>query len=230
MFDRVSTGISELDEMVEGGIKKGSITLLEGAAGCGKSTLAVHFCLSDPKTFGTCLYISVEEDKKSFFENMQRYGLNLQEHESSGDLIFHQLNSAKLKDFMNKGTLGIEDILVQNKVSRIVLDSISAFTLLYETEAQQRIAVQNLFEKLRVWNLTVFIVAEDSQDYRSFGLLYLVDGVLRMSYKKAGRQRVRTIEVLKMRGTKHRAGEVVYRIEDNGIVLYPREMILDSQT
>jgi circadian clock protein KaiC len=228
MVERQSTGVLELDDLIEGGYRRGSIVMVEGVAGSGKSTLAVHFCTAGAKKSETCLYLSIEEEKESFFENMSRYGFELEKQEADGNLIFHQLTSNKLKDFIEKGTIGVEDILVQKKVSRIVIDSISAFTLLYESEAHQRTAVQRLFEKLRIWNLTTLIVAEDSQDYRSFGLPYLVDGVLKLSYKKTGRDRTRTVEVLKMRGTKHRSSETVYRIEDAGITLYPGETVLDN--
>ncbi len=228
MITRKTTGIQELDNLIEGGYKSESINMIEGTAGSGKSTLALHYAIAGVDSGEKALYLSVEESKKSFYENMNRFGFKLEEHEKTGNFIFYELNAQKLKDFVEKGVLGIEDKIIDQNISRIVLDSISAFTLLYETEAKQRIAVQRLFDRLRKWNLTTIIVSESEQDYRNFGLPYLVDGVLNLKYKKIGEDRIRTIEVLKMRGTKHRSKEVVYKIEDEGIVLYPGETVLRS--
>jgi len=228
MITRVSTGIAELDNLTEGGFKRSSINLVEGTAGSGKSTLAVHYVLDGVKKGEKCIYLSVEEDKESFFENMERFGFSLREYEAIGDFYFHELTASKLKEFIEKGTLGIEDIMKGAGVTRIVVDSITAFSLLYESESDQRAAVQRLFSKLRAWKLTSILIAEAEQDYTSFGLQYLVDGLLVLTYNKVGRQRVRTIEVMKMRGTKHRSTEIVYRIEDDGIKMYPGETVLEA--
>ncbi len=227
-MERVSTGIKELDDLIEGGFKKNSINLIEGTAGSGKSTLAVQYILDGVKKGEKCVYLSIEERRESFYENMERFGFNLQEYEAVGDFFFYELTAQKLKDFIEKGTLGIEEIMKESGVTRMVIDSITAFSLLYGAEAAQRNAVQTLFTKLKTWNITAMLIAEAELDYSNFGLQYLVDGLMILNYNKVGRQRVRTIEVYKMRGTKHRSTEIVYRIEDNGIRLYPGETVLEA--
>lgn len=227
MIERKSTGIAKLDELVEGGFKNNTINMVEGDAGSGKSTFAVHYLLAGFKAGEKAIYMSVEESQKSFFDNMSRFNFNLQEYERQGSLIFYECNAQKLRDFVEKGVIGIEDKIAENDVKRLVIDSISAFALLYEGEAKQRIAVQRLFEKIKNWGITTLIIAEASHDYNQFGLQYLVDGWIKLTYKKTGQERIRTIEVLKMRGTKHKATEMVYRIEDNGISIYPSERIFE---
>lgn len=227
-MERVSTGIPELDDLIEGGFKKGSINLLEGTAGSGKSTLAIHYAMQGLKNNEKCVYLSVEEGRDSFFENMKRFGFDLREYEAVGDFYFYELTAQKLKDFIQKGTLGIEDIMNESKVTRMVVDSITAFSLLYEGESEQRAAVKDLFAKIKSWDLTVMLISEAEGDCSKFGLQYLVDGLLILNYNKVGRQRIRTIEVYKMRGTKHRSTEIVYRIEENGIRLYPGETVLEN--
>ena len=108
MIERVSSGILELDNLIEGGFKKSSINLIEGSPGSGKSTLAVHYMLAGIQAGEKCVYLSVEETKESFFENMERFGFDLKTHESLGNFHFHELSAVRLKDFMNTGTLGIE--------------------------------------------------------------------------------------------------------------------------
>jgi circadian clock protein KaiC len=228
-MERKSTGIPQLDELVEGGLKERTITLVEGDAGSGKSTLAIQYLLSGMQEGENVIYLSVEESRESFFDNMSRFGFPLEEMEKTQKFEFHEMTAQKLREFIEKGVLGIEDQISSRNIKRLVVDSISAFALQYEGEAKQRTAVIKLFDKIKNWGLTTLIIAEASHDYSQFGLQYLVDGWIKMCYKKTGQERIRTIEVIKMRGTKHKATEVVYKIEDNGISLYPGERIFDYQ-
>lgn len=227
---RKSTGISSLDDLMEGGFKEGTINMVEGDAGSGKSTFAVQYVLAGLKAGEKGIYISVEESRKSFFDNMRRFGFNLEELENSGMFLFYECTAQRLRDFLEKGALGVEEEIKRMDAKRLVIDSISAFVLIYDNEAKQRLAVQRLFEKLKSWNLTSLIISESSQDYTPFGLHYIVDGWVRLYYKKVGQERVRTVEVLKMRGTKHKTTETVYRIEDGGLNLYPSERVFDVGT
>jgi len=225
MDERKSTGIKNLDETMEGGFRQASINMIDGEAGTGKSTFAIQYVMSGLDAGEKTIYMSVEEDKEGFYKNMQRFGFNLKEYEEKGDFLFYEGNPSKLKEFVEKGGLGVEDEIMRMKPDRFVLDSISAFALLYDSEMKQRFAVQNIIQKLKTWKLTTLLISEASQDYTKFGLEYLVDGVVKLYYRKVGHERVRTVEVLKMRGTKHKITETVYRIEDNGITLYPSETI-----
>jgi KaiC/GvpD/RAD55 family RecA-like ATPase len=223
---RKSTGIAALDNLMQGGLKEKSITLLEGESGCGKSTLAVQFLLAAINAGDNAVYMSVEESKESFIDNMGMFHFPLQERQDEGKLLFFECKPQQLRDFMDKGVLGIEDEIRSMDAKIFVLDSITAFALLHETEAKQRSAVQKLFERIRSWGLTTIVVSEAQDASHGIGLQYLVDGWVRLYYKKVGQERVRTLEVLKMRGTKHETVEVVYRIESKGINIYPQERIL----
>jgi circadian clock protein KaiC len=226
MDGRRPTGIPKLDENIEGGILDGSIIMVEGDAGTGKSTLAVQYLAAGVKAGDSVIYVSIDESRKSLYRNMARFGINLEEFENSGRFQFHECVPNQLRDALDKGMLGIEDKIMGTQCKRMVLDSITAFSLLYDTEAKQRAAVQNLFTKVRAWGLTTFMIAEAVGENQHFGLRYMVDGWIRLSHRKMGQERIRTIEVLKMRGTKHDSTEIVYRIEKNGINLYPNERIL----
>ena len=62
--DRMDTGIGELNRVLGGGIVKGSLTLISGEPGIGKSTIIIQAAANIAKTYGPVLYVSGEESEE----------------------------------------------------------------------------------------------------------------------------------------------------------------------
>ncbi|GLH78601.1 circadian clock protein KaiC [Bradyrhizobium sp. SSBR45G] len=78
--ERVSTGIADLDDMLEGrGYYKGSSILISGMAGSGKSTVSAHFANSICQAGQRCIYFALEESPQQIVRNMRSVGLDLQQ-------------------------------------------------------------------------------------------------------------------------------------------------------
>ncbi|MGJ5167699.1 circadian clock protein KaiC [Bradyrhizobium sp. HKCCYLR1051] len=89
LTDRVSTGIADLDQMLEGqGYYKGSSILISGMAGAGKSTVSAHFANSICKSGQRCIYFAMEESPQQIIRNMKSVGLDLQQWVDRGLLRF----------------------------------------------------------------------------------------------------------------------------------------------
>ena len=77
--ERVSTGIPDLDQMLEGkGYYKGSSILVSGMAGSGKSTVAAQFAGSICASGKRCVYFAMEESPHQVIRNMRSIGMDLQ--------------------------------------------------------------------------------------------------------------------------------------------------------
>jgi circadian clock protein KaiC len=77
--ERVSSGIPDLDQMLEGkGYFKGSSILVSGMAGSGKSTVAAQFADSICASGKRCVYFSMEESPDQIIRNMRSIGMDLQ--------------------------------------------------------------------------------------------------------------------------------------------------------
>ena len=61
---RISSGISNLDPLIDGGFVKNSVNLVAGGAGCGKSIFAMQFIMEGLKKKEPGIYITFEEKKK----------------------------------------------------------------------------------------------------------------------------------------------------------------------
>jgi circadian clock protein KaiC len=87
--ERVSSGIPDLDDMLEGkGYFKGSSVLVSGMAGSGKSTTSAHFANSICASGQRCIYFAMEESPHQIMRNMRSVGLNMHQWVDRGLLRF----------------------------------------------------------------------------------------------------------------------------------------------
>jgi KaiC/GvpD/RAD55 family RecA-like ATPase len=229
VIKRTPTGVLGLDEIIEGGLKKDSVTLVGGSAGSGKSIFAMQFIVNGIQQFNEPgVYVTFEEDKDEFYEDMLRFGWDLAELERQGKFAFIRYTPEQVGKVLKTGGGIIRDIVDKIKAKRIVIDSISAFTLLHENELAKREACLDLFKILRRWKCTTLVIgqyyaAEERQE--STAVEFEVDGIIWLYNIKKEDVRTRAIEVFKMRGTKHATKIFPFEITDKGITIYPNQSI-----
>jgi len=206
---RISSGIEGFDKMVEGGFEKNSVNLVVGDSGCGKTIFAIQFLVEGLKKGESCLYVTFEEKKKEFYSNMLNFGWNLEENEKKGKFFFLEYNPEKVKNMIEEGGGEIESIVVKHKISRIVIDSVTSFALLFEDELQKREAALSLFDIIRKWNCTSILTLQENPVERKEGsstsIEFEADSIILIYFIRERKERQRFIEVLKMRGTRHSA-------------------------
>jgi circadian clock protein KaiC len=116
--ERVSTGIPELDKMVNGGFYRASSILVSGTAGTGKSSLAISFLKAACERGEKALYCSFEESYAQVARNMRSIGIDLQPYVDKGLFHFYSVRPS---------SLGIEAHLAQiHKVIKDVNPSVVA--------------------------------------------------------------------------------------------------------
>jgi circadian clock protein KaiC len=227
-IERVPTGIEGLDNIIEGGIRRFTNVLIEGGAGCGKSIFCMQFLVKGIELYNeTGVYISFEEEKHEMFTAMLRFGWDLQKLEDQGKFAYLRYNPEQVEKVLSGSGGLIRDVIEKINAKRIVIDSISAFTMLYNDPLAKREATLNLFKTIKKWGCTTFVVgqpefSEYDADKHPFNVLeYECDGVVRLYNMRDHNLRTRTVEVFKMRATKHASKTFTMEITDNGIVIYP---------
>ena len=224
LFDvRVSSGILNFDNLIEGGFEKNSTNLLVGGSGAGKSIFATQFLVEGVRKEERCLYITFEEKKKQFYSNMKDFGWDLAEYEKKGFFIFLEYSPMKVKTMLEEGGGEIESVILKNKVTRVVIDSITSFELLFEDELSKREAALELFGLIRDWNCTALLTLEEDAspvgDVVSKTMKFEADSMVVLYFLRAGKTRKRFIEVLKMRGTGHSREVYPFEIASKGITI-----------
>ncbi|MEM2089656.1 MAG: ATPase domain-containing protein [Candidatus Pacearchaeota archaeon] len=223
--DKVLTGISVFDKITEGGFNKESVNLIVGGAGAGKTIFAMQFLMHGLKRGETCLYITFEEKKDELYRNMLKLGWDLAAYEKKGKFIFVEYTPEKVKKMLEEGGGALESLMYKKNIARLVIDSITSFTLLFESEIAKREAALALFDMTRRWKTTVLLTLEKEltlQDLISgsaSAIEFEADSVILLYFLRQNGMRNRILEVLKMRGTKHSRNLYPFEITSRGIEL-----------
>lgn len=226
---RVSTGIPGLDQVMEGGLLYGSVTLVGGGAGCGKSIFGMQFLIQGVEQYQEPgVYLSFEETPANIFRDFYRFSWNLEQKVKDRKLTILSYTPEQVAKVLESGGGTVRDAIESIGAKRLVLDSLTAFTLLHETELAKRKAVLKLAETLASWGITALLIAEqepDPEHHLSTIAEFQTDGVILLYNIRKGDIRERSLEIFKMRGVKHAAKIFPMRIDERGITIYPEETI-----
>ena len=88
--ERISTGISGLDALIEGGFPKGFTILIAGNPGTGKTVLTSHFLYNGLIKNENGLYVSFSEADYSFYKNTERFGMKFREFQKQNKFSFFE--------------------------------------------------------------------------------------------------------------------------------------------
>jgi circadian clock protein KaiC len=207
--ERVSTGIKELDNLIQGGYKKYSINLIEGGPGSGKTILATHFLIEGLKNNEKCMYITFELNKEKYYSDMKTLGWDLESYEKKGLFVFLAYTPEQIKNVLVEGGGTLDTTITKNKIKRLVIDSITSFALLYPTELAKKESALSLFNMINSWKCTTILTAQAEEDKEhgspvfSAALDFEVEGIILLYHPISKGIRKRGLEILKMRGTKH---------------------------
>ncbi len=228
----VSTGIGGLDDLLYGGLPKGSTIILEGTPGSGKTTLAFQFLYQGAMVDGDSgIYVTFEELPSQLYADMSQFGWDLRQLEKRNQLRVLCLSPETLMDQMQEPGGVFDQVVEEINCKRIVIDSVSLFQYGLHGDNEHRKVIYQLRNILRKKGLTALLVREQSEVNTSTMPFehFVVDGVIRLTItRKSERYRERILEVMKMRGQPFLEGEHVYRITGKGIHVIPALHIFNN--
>jgi circadian clock protein KaiC len=228
---RISTGIKNLDKTVEGGFKKDSINLIEGGPGTGKSIFAMQFIIDGIKNNENGVFITFEEEKENLIDNMSKFGWDLESLEKQRKIAIIEMLPEEIAELLKKKSFALKFEIVKNiHAKRIVIDSISAYSLLFEEGVKKRSALQELFKTLRDFDCTSLLISEreisiDDLSLNSDMIDFQVDSIITLYNIRRGGIRERALEVKKMRGTKNISGIFPMRFFEKGLDIFPDQTL-----
>lgn len=222
-MERLSTGIQGLDQLVDGGIPRSWVILVKGPPGCGKTTFGLQFLCYGAENGEHGIYITIGEPI-SHLKKYIRFNLNLEELTEDGKLILVDTKLIKLSDLSEI----LKDTVKKYSAQRVVIDSFSSLISLYGDEPTLRQEFSNFLDVVRDVEHTTWMIIEEGTPRSPDALSeFMADGVINLTYFLRGSHRIRGLEITKMRGSAHSEGLHLYRIEEDGVTVYPEEKVFE---
>ncbi|MDX1521757.1 MAG: ATPase domain-containing protein [Anaerolineae bacterium] len=222
--ERLSFGSPALDEMVGGGLFRGSATLISGAPGVGKTTLGLQFLIAGIKIGQPALLVSFEEFPASLIRDAGQLGWDLKALEKDGLLRIIFTSPEVFLESLKAENSPLADALRTLAPERIVVDSAAHFQRLTNDPIELRDIYNTLVNAIRREGMTSLLLDEtantlQSQRGRVATLPFLVDTVMLLRYVEVDSAMRRAIAVMKMRGSKHKKEILGFEIQPGGLEL-----------
>lgn len=227
---RVLTGIEGLDLILEGGLPRGGLYLVEGQPGSAKTTLALQYLLTGIASGEPALLISLSETKGELVTFAASHGWSLADIDIMDLSDLRRIMGARGKQgvFHSSEVELMEAIkLIRTRIAdtrpkRIVIDSLSEFRHLAGDDATYRLNMDALKSYLIDDDRTVVMVDTLSSP-DTFALHTMVHGVINLSFSapEVGPYR-RQLRIQKIRGVKFREGLHDFEVLTGRVAVYPR--------
>ena len=224
---RIATGIRNLDAILEGGWPKGSVTVLGGPPGSGKTILAQQISFHNASPKSRVLYFNTLSEPSA---KTLRYMAQFEFFDSGTldkEVYFVDLGAV----LRQKGLQGAEAAIVQHvkkiKPAIVVIDSFKVFNDLAKSHEELRKFGYEVAVNLMAWETTAFLLGEYGQeDIETNPVFSIVDGLVTLSQRESSGEQQRFFQIVKMRGTQHSRDEHAFVITSAGLEIFaPRVTI-----
>ncbi|SFM13456.1 ATPase domain-containing protein [Rugamonas rubra] len=234
-IQRLPTGVPGLDDLLGGGIPEFSFNLLAGTPGSGKTTMAhqIMFALANPQRRALFFTVLGEPPLKMLRYQQQFPFFDIDKLNQS--IKFVNLAADLLEGDFDRVLERIADEVAAFAPSLVFVDSFRSVVQSardHEDGAQglQRF-VQHLGMQMTSWLATTFLIGEYlAPEAESSPVFTVADGIIWMSQLVHRDALVRKIQVVKMRGQSQRLGVHTFRINDDGVEVFPRAVVRQSAT
>ncbi|MBU0762799.1 MAG: AAA family ATPase [Candidatus Altiarchaeota archaeon] len=225
-MERVNSGIEGLDNVLGGGIPKGSAVLITGTCGTGKSMLCLQYIVKGAENGEKGLYVSFEESREKLLEHGLQFGWEIEKLEKKGLIEFYVVET----EDMGKTLEEVKKNVRKNGIQRLVFDSLTTMMeqgVVYRSEISKEMG--RIFEKSgglnfpsdtsNVTRKDVYYIVKEINRMGATSLLisevaekstylsrdtvseFAVDGVIMLEINSFGGKPERLLSVKKMRGT-----------------------------
>ena len=201
--ERISTGVKELDQMLDGGVFRGSSVLISGTAGTGKTSLAGTFAEASGKAGERCLYCAFEESPAQIMRNLSSIGLDLNRWVRRGLLKFHA--SRPTVHGLESHLAIVHKHVREFEPRMVVIDPITNLRS-NGTQAEAQSMLLRLIDMLKSRQITaVFtsLTGASALEATDVGVSSIIDSWILLRNVELNAERNRVMYVLKSRGMAH---------------------------
>jgi circadian clock protein KaiC len=224
---RIETGVRNLDELLAGGLPKGSVVVVAGPPGAGKTILTQQICFHNASTTKRVLYFSTLSEPTAKTLRYLRPFSFFDPQKLDGAVQFIDLGTTLRTKGLEETTKLVMEQVKKVKPAIVVIDSFKVFDDLVKSPEELRKFGYDLAVNFMAWEITTFLLGEySSSDIETNPLFSIVDGMILMSQREQSGEQQRFIQVSKLRGTEHNRDEHAFLITRSGVEVFaPRVTI-----
>ncbi|MFL5245379.1 MAG: ATPase domain-containing protein [Gemmataceae bacterium] len=214
------SGVPSLDELLGGGLDRGTSTLLMGPAGCGKSSLATQYAVAAAARGEPGVIFAFDESITTLLARSEGLGMNLRAHVASGKIRVQQIDPAELSpgEFADLVCQAVE----KAGARIVVIDSLNGYL---NAMPEERFLTLHLHELLMYLGqhgvVTLLVMAQHgflgTSMQSPVDASYLADSVVLLRYFEAKGKLSRALSVVKRRGGAHDETLREFRLSNQGI-------------
>lgn len=217
----LATGVSRLDNLLGGGIERGSSTLVLGPAGTGKSLLTLQF-VNAALQRGECAAMFVFDEELTLLINRAKsLGFDLQGMMDSGKLLIEQVDAAELSP--GEFTHRVRTAVATPQLRTVVIDSLNGYQAAMPEEQYLVLHMHELLQFLNRSGASTFLTVAQhglvGEMKAPVDVTYLADTVILLRYFEAKGRVRRAISVVKKRTGTHEDTIREYMIDKRGFTV-----------
>jgi circadian clock protein KaiC len=227
---KTPSGIAGLDEITFGGLPRGRPTLVCGAAGCGKTLLAMEFLLRGAEQYGEHgVFMAFEETEQDLVQNVRSLGFDLDRMIADNKISVDYVRIERT-EIEETGEYDLEGLFLRLGLAidavgakRVVLDTLETLFGGFTNQALLRSELRRLFRWLKDKGVTAIITGErgEGQLTRQGLEEYVSDCVILLDHRVREQVSTRRLRIVKYRGSTHGTNEYPFLIDENGIHVLP---------
>jgi circadian clock protein KaiC len=235
---KIRTGIPGFDLIVDGGLKQGKTIVLSGESGSGKSTFGMQFLHNGALDFDESgIFVTLTQSPQDLLSDFRGYGWEIERLIDEEKIMIIDARPFKMNEevfdsaemlfdsepfpFTHLTQLILQGIKKIN-AKRLVIDSLSVLSMQYGNQFNTRQGIQKMINALDEKKCTSIFISENF-DTRTPPEWYAASGIVLLNHVQKANTMERSIQVIKMRGTKHSEQTYPIRFNQNGYqVLHPR--------
>ena len=218
--ERMTSGVREIDMLLGGGLERGTSTLLQGAAGTGKSTVATLFAANAADRGQDVAMFIFDESSNTLLSRMSGLGYDLERHLASGRLTLEEVDPAELSP--GQFAHAIRKAVEERNAAIVVIDSLNGYLNSMPDENFLIAQLHELLSYLGQKGVATILVAAhhgmmSAQMTGPVDASYLADAVVLIRYFEIEGEVRQAVSVVKMRGGNHERTIREFRLRDGRI-------------
>lgn len=229
-LQKCPTGIDGLDELTRGGIPRGRPTLVTGAAGSGKTLLAMEFLVKGATLYDEPgVFMAFEETAEDLTTNVASLGFDLDGLVKKKKLAIDYVYIER-SEIEETGEYDLEGLFIRLghaidsiQAKRVAVDTIEVLFGGLPNDAILRAELRRLFRWLKDKGVTALITGERGDTTLTrYGLEeYVADCVILLDHRITDQISTRRLRIVKYRGSAHGTNEYPFLIDEDGISVLP---------